>query len=332
MRPFFSIGVTTYNRQEMLKECLSSIIGQTFSDFEVIVGNDYTLDTLSAELLGIDDPRLRFVNHPQNLGELGNSKFLLEMSQGRYFTWLADDDMYAPTFLEAVHTAIAEFYSPSCVFTSFKSGTTFYCEIEDSLRHGQLFEGSQFVQLYLSRKLKAIGCYGVFEREYIKQTGGMEQLGEGFSPYSDNLLAIKAGSAGKVAYIDAPLMFFRKHEESMSAVSTDVDAYSSAQICLLDKCVKILMGDSLKQDFQSNFNMLLAWCINDFLSVSILRSERVSWKKLINHLISIRGYTKLLGGYHRKIPIVHLYAGGRWVIKLVRSRIMQGLARVRQKF
>ena len=39
--PFFSIGVTTYNRKELLKQTLISIINQTFTDFEVIVGNDY---------------------------------------------------------------------------------------------------------------------------------------------------------------------------------------------------------------------------------------------------------------------------------------------------
>ena len=33
-QPFFTIGVTTYNRREMLKECLHSILAQTHVDFE----------------------------------------------------------------------------------------------------------------------------------------------------------------------------------------------------------------------------------------------------------------------------------------------------------
>lgn len=303
MRPFFSIGVTTYNRQEMLKECLSSIIGQTFSDFEVIVGNDYTLDTLSDELLGIDDSRIRFVNHPQNLGELGNANSLLGMSQGRYFTLLADDDMYAPTFLEAVHTAIVKFDSPFCVFTSFKSGAIFYGEMENSVRQGQLFEGSRFIQLYLSRKLKAIGCYGVFDREYIRQTGGMEQLGEGFSPYSDNLLVIKAGLFEKVVYINAPLIFYRTHEGSISLVSPDVDAYSTAQADLILKSINVFRSQVLNEDFEFNLFLLLKWCIEDYFSV-MRRSGKLQRKKLVSYLMFLVGYIKVLQNYKYQMMVM----------------------------
>lgn len=53
--PFFSIGITTYNRPDLLKQTLDSISAQTFADFEAIVGNDYAEEPLSAELLGITD-------------------------------------------------------------------------------------------------------------------------------------------------------------------------------------------------------------------------------------------------------------------------------------
>ena len=125
--PLFSIGVTTYNRRELLKQSLASIINQTFSDFEVIVGNDYTQEILSAEILGIQDPRIRFINHPQNLGEVGNMNALLEMSRGKYFTWQFDDDLYATNFLETVHSTLIKFNFPSRVFTShsFFYGSSF---------------------------------------------------------------------------------------------------------------------------------------------------------------------------------------------------------------
>ena len=127
MKPFFSIGVTTYNRPEMLKQTLMSISAQTFSDFEVIVGNDYVQDPLSAELLGIMDSRIRFINHPQNLGEASNMNTLLNLSRGRYFTWQCDDDLYAPNFLGEVHSTLLKFNCPTCVFTAYEFiyGTSF---------------------------------------------------------------------------------------------------------------------------------------------------------------------------------------------------------------
>ena len=122
MKPFFSIGVTTYNRPEMLKQTLMSINAQSFSDFEVIVGNDYIQEPLSAELLGNMDSRIRFINHPQNLGEACNMNTLLNLSRGLYFTWQCDDDLYAPNFLDDVHSALVKYNSPLCVFIA-ASGT-----------------------------------------------------------------------------------------------------------------------------------------------------------------------------------------------------------------
>jgi glycosyltransferase involved in cell wall biosynthesis len=45
--PLFSIGVTTYMRRDLRKECLSSILQQAFRDLEIIVGNDYPEEKLS---------------------------------------------------------------------------------------------------------------------------------------------------------------------------------------------------------------------------------------------------------------------------------------------
>ena len=306
MRPFFSIGVTTYDRIELLKECLSSILQQTFSDFEVIIGNDYTQETLSAEVLGIEDPRIRFVNYAQNLGELGNMNSLLRMGRGRYFTWLADDDMYVPAFLESVQASLVKFDFPPCVFTSYSGGTTFHDKVEGSLRQEQLFTGPRFVQLYLARKLKAVGCYGVFDREYIRQIGGIEQLGNGFSPYSDNLLVIRSGLLEKIVYIDAPLVFYRTHEGSISHTSTDLAAFRSAQEDLCRKSIMVFRSEALCEDFHSNLYLLLKWCIRDFTAV-VRRSGLIDRRQVIAYLVFVKRYISLLKGsafYWRAIGLV----------------------------
>ena len=294
----------------MLKECLNSILGQTFSGFEVIVGNDYPQESLSAELLGIRDPRIQFINHVQNLGEMRNMNSLAAMSRGRYFTWLADDDLYAPDFLHAVHAALVRVDFPPCVFTSYRSSTNFHDEAEISVRQEQLFTGARFVQLYLARKLKAIGCYGVFDREYIIQTGAMEQLGDGFSPYSDNLLVIRSGLLEKVVYIDTPLIFFRTHEDSISNTSTDLAAYNSAQEDLCRKSIPVFMSKALREDFHYNLFLLLRWCIKDFAAVGC-RSGSISRGQAIAYLLFIKRYISLLRGsalYWRTIGLLTITA------------------------
>ena len=41
---FFSVVVPVYNVQSYLKECVESILAQTFTDFELILVNDGSTD------------------------------------------------------------------------------------------------------------------------------------------------------------------------------------------------------------------------------------------------------------------------------------------------
>lgn len=260
--PYFSIGVTTFKRRELLVETLTSILAQTFLDFEVIVGNDNADELLTQEMLGIGDPRVRILNHPVNLGEIANMNELLAQSRGRFFTWLADDDLYTPDFLQAVRDAHERFGPVSCVFTGYASGA---CSRLDRVEYAatiRRISGRDFLGDYLNSKIQAVGCYGVFETHYLRESGGMVRLGNGFSPYSDNLLAIKAGLLGYLCYVDAPLIFFRTHPGSISFTSPDFDAYASAQSDLCSSAIKIFRAEQLRDDLRQNLYRLLShWCL-----------------------------------------------------------------------
>lgn len=295
-RPFFSIGVTTYDRLDLLKCAISSIVSQTFPDFEIIVGNDNPHRTLTSEILNIKDARISFVNRPTNLGELANMNDLLARSRGRYFTWLADDDMYRTGFLESVYHSLNKFDFPLVVFTSYESGPEYLeQEICNFSVESKILTGKEFLQRYLSKSLKAIGCYGLFKSSYLKSIGGMEKLGNGFSPYSDNLLVIRAGLLDSVIYNQADLVFFRTHENSVSYTSPNIDVYASAQADLLSKSLIIFTSDRLKGNFHDYLFMLLDWCIKDFDSV-IRRSGSVSPQQIQTYFNMIQKYIGYLAG------------------------------------
>lgn len=278
----------------MLKEALTSIIKQTFADFEVIVGNDYVQERLSPEMIGINDPRIRFINHLQNLGEMRNMNYLLNESRGCYFTWLADDDLYASDFLETVYTTLIKGDFPSCAFTSFQMGRTYQAMDITTNRSYNSFTGKEFLQKYLSRSLRTQGCYGIFNRQYINDIGGIEQLGNGFSPYSDILLVIRAGLLEKVIYIDTPLILFRAHEGSISLTSKNLSAYISAQVDLCHKTLPILKNETLMEDFDLNHFLLIKWCMEDIVCVAF-RSDYMGGKEMTNHLLFLMRHIQKLG-------------------------------------
>ena len=287
--PFFSIGVTTYNRKEMLKECLDSVLAQTFTDYEVIVGNDYTEEKLSTDMFEINDNRIKFVSYPRNLGEVGNMNALLSMSHGKYFSWTADDDMYSPIFFETVYESLNKLGVTPCVFTSFTRNNNYLKTGTITNKNIQLLTGREFLQLFLNRDIILLGSYAFFEKSYLQKIGGIKKLGDGLGPYSDNLLAIRAGVLEKVIFIDAPLVFFRRYDGSISYTSGDIHTISSAQEELLLESIDIFKSDELVEDFCSNLFLLLKWCMKDYfvfyIKRVVIRSGKLRGGNLIKYIL-----------------------------------------------
>jgi glycosyltransferase involved in cell wall biosynthesis len=297
--PFFSIGVTTYNRPELLKQTLVSIITQTFTNFEVIVGNDYTQEPLSADLLDIRDSRIRFVNHPQNLGEALNMNTLLDLSQGRYFTWQCDDDLYAPNFLEEVYSALVNFNLPFCVFTSYEFiyGTSFPDTEKALSGKGQLFSGRQFLRSYWSGKLKAMGCTGVYDKEYLKQIGGVECLANTSTPlYSEHLLLVQAGLLNDVVHIDEPLIKYRIHEGAWGCTATDLLLYRQVSQNLVRECIIVFSDPELQDDFRQNIASVLNFVVYEYFNKTRARNGCLSRHETILFFFSLKKQFNSLKG------------------------------------
>jgi len=299
--PFFSIGITTFDRVDLLKETLHSIIWQTFGDFEIIIGNDNQNRVVDAGMIGFSDDRIRYVNHPENLGCLGNMNALLKMARGQFFAWFADDDMLLPSYLQKIYSAIERFGPVKYIYTSFIAGKVYPESIPAPESEPMVLSGREWLEAYLSRRVKTQGCSGMIEIKHLQQLGGIRQLGDyALSPYSDNLLAIEAGSAKKVVYIPDPLFFYRLHKGSVSAASTEIDAYSSAQKQLISKSASVFESPSLRGAESRNMYLLFRWFVDDYFTV-MKRSERVDIIKIISYLLFIMNNRRTLRGYRYRL-------------------------------
>jgi glycosyltransferase involved in cell wall biosynthesis len=255
-QPFFTIGVTTYNRRKMLKECLDSISAQTFIDFEVIVGNDFTSDKLSLNDFDLYDQRFKIVNHDENMGEIKNMNWLLHAANGRYFTWLADDDAYYPNFLESIRQTLITNQKLDCVFSNYKFTEFFNTNDVSQSYNVSLMTGSKLLLKYYKNEILLHGCYGVFEIEYLKEIGGMQQTGSGLSPYSSDIILLNTALKNQIGYLHNPPVFYRNHESSLSLATSDIVSYVTAQIDLLD-FVKEVFSDKIFIKKKSLLTVLL---------------------------------------------------------------------------
>ena len=254
--PFFSISVPTYNRHNLLQETLQSVLSQSFGDFEIIVGNDYQAEILTGETLGISDRRIRFINHPRNLREIGNMNTLLDAARGRYFTWLFDDDLYEPGFLQTARDTLVEKRFPDALFPSFRMLKVNKPFVPRVLPAGNVheFDGASFLRWYRAEKPQVASTFGLFERETLKRTVGyMEEMSQSaIGLYSEFHYLMKCGLLERITFVDTPHYVFRRHAESYSESNIDLENHLTAGRNLIRKSAEVLLEPSLINDFTEN--------------------------------------------------------------------------------
>ena len=94
MTPKLSIIVPVYNTEVYLRECLDSIINQTFKDIEIIIVNDCSPDNSEAIILEYQqkDPRIKYIKHEKNLGLGGARNTGITNAIGEWIAFVDSDD------------------------------------------------------------------------------------------------------------------------------------------------------------------------------------------------------------------------------------------------
>ena len=102
--PTVSVGIPAYNRPHELERAVRSALAQDHDDLEVVISDDASPDRAVervGERLAADDPRVRFIRQPRNLGHAGNYRWVLGTARGEYFMWLSDDDWIDPGYVSS---------------------------------------------------------------------------------------------------------------------------------------------------------------------------------------------------------------------------------------
>lgn len=266
-KPIITIGITTYNRLDYLRDTLRSLIKNNY-EIEILIGNDYTNDILNISKIGVNDKRIRIINNSENLGELGNMNYLLSQARGEYFTWIFDDDPVSIYLIDRIIKAIKENINIKCIYTNYKKlvGTNLYFDNKEYAYNPVKYTGRDFLIKYLRGEIKALGCLGFYNTEYLKGLGGAAKLSSGkIALHAEYDLIIKSGLLDHLVYIDAPLVTTRVHNDSWSISNTEYILFAEAGLNLIKNNLNILLSEKLKKDFDFNFKKLLGFVISSIV-------------------------------------------------------------------
>jgi glycosyltransferase involved in cell wall biosynthesis len=99
--PFFSVIITTYNRNDLVQRAIKSVLEQTMNNWELIFVDDGSSDLTYQKIIPEceQNDKIRYIYHSNRKQAYSKNAGILA-STGKYITFLDSDDEYLPNHLE----------------------------------------------------------------------------------------------------------------------------------------------------------------------------------------------------------------------------------------
>jgi glycosyltransferase involved in cell wall biosynthesis len=109
--PRLTIGLPVYNGEKYVAESIEALLGQSFTDFELIISDNASTDGTGdiSRRYEKQDSRVRYFRQAQNIGLAPNHNFVVEQARGELFKWTAGDDLYARDLVERCIDALDKY-------------------------------------------------------------------------------------------------------------------------------------------------------------------------------------------------------------------------------
>jgi hypothetical protein len=214
--PLVTIGMPVYNDERNVGHAIDSLLAQSHADLELLISDNASSDAtpqLCREYVR-RDPRVRYLRHATNRGQVENFAFALAEARGEYFMWASSDDVWHPEFIATLLGALR---------TNPNSGGAFgpYVVVDDDDRwicppirrdcshRSALVRLSRFCRYY-----DDCFFYGLYRREFIRPVRLARWWGpNAIAPYSLTTPPL-AGllAAGDVVWVAGPPLLFKRRK------------------------------------------------------------------------------------------------------------------------
>lgn len=221
-----TLGLPVYNGERFLAECLDSILGQTFEDFELLVSDNASTDATYEICLEYArrDSRIRLLRQARNIGAAANFNVLFEEGRAPYFKWCAHDDLLEPRYLESVYDRLEA--DPTAVLAH---SHTRVVDVSANREHVfvppfEMQEGDPAARLrqFLSHEQKCYEVFGLIRSDVLARTQLIGSYRGG-----DNVLLARLALLGPFRFVPEPLFVLRRHAAQSTELLKDTQAYQA---------------------------------------------------------------------------------------------------------
>ena len=289
-KALISIIVPIYNVEKYLRQCLDSVLNQTYQNFECLLINDGSPDNSAGICKEYVDKDARFHYFEKENGGLASARnFGIKYSKGKYITFIDSDDWVESDYLEVLHSKIKE-YNTDFVISSYKKfdmdEDCFYLHIWDQDYYERIWTSQELLS-QLPNLENYDGSYTVswgklFKRSIFDEILFNEQrkFGEDFECSFKLYLSMTS-----CLYIHKALYNYRLHSESMlGQVVTERQLMDDIEIRVGRLPYLIVRGiDS--SPYISNLKSFIQYRINEKEKVGLENSNAIQmYQEILRNL------------------------------------------------
>lgn len=201
-----SILIATYNGEKYIKKSIDSILNQTFTNFELLIGFNGTTDSSKSIVSKYNDSRIRIFDYGEDKGKAKTLNKLLNEAKFSIICLQDDDDIWTPNKLERQLGFINDF---DIVGTMIR-----YIDELDN-RHGCPNLSSAHDEIvFLSQNgiNQVANTSAMFKKSDAEEIGGWNENLDGIEDYDFWLKMMRSGK--KFINLDEELVLHRVHSRS----------------------------------------------------------------------------------------------------------------------
>lgn len=240
--PKVSVVIPTYNRANLVRRGIKSVLDQTYQHFELIVVDDASTDNTEKIVKNFNDKRVRYICHTVNRGVASAENTGIIAASGEYIAFLDHDDEWHPQYLEYMINLMdrerKETGLAFCPFYHIDPDTGVVLNIRKQQRK-QKRKGSAIG--FLSRQ--------VVRKEVFEKVGMFD---ESLKCLEDAEMSFRILSHYRAVYLDKPLVSVYRTKGSLSS---DVRKRKKDIRTLLDKHSEIMNSEELADWYISLANL-----------------------------------------------------------------------------
>lgn len=250
-----SIITPVYNHEKFIRDTISSVLNQTYQDWEMLIVDDCSTDN-SWKIIqeyAEKDKRIRAFRNEKNKGLISNWKFLIDNSRGEHVAFLEGDDVFNEKNLEEKMKIFEQYPEVGMVYCNFEV----IGESNESIINN--FYKKLKIKTYINQKiaeeeyLYSNYLFSTYSQIMIKKSvlsiSGYPRsldLNEKVFLPSDWDFNFRISTKNKIYFLDDILLRYRKHSKNSSANTSNV----SRQL--------LMVLNDYEKEFKNNAKVLKA--------------------------------------------------------------------------